>query len=451
MSPAVAPHRRAALVWASALCAYVVAVLHRTSFGVVGVEAVDRFGVGATVLSSFVVVQLGVYAAMQVPVGVLLDRFGSRVLISVGAVLMAVGQLLLGLASELPLAYVARVLIGAGDAATFISVVRLVAVWFPAHRVPLYTQLSGLVGMLGQVAAAVPLVAVLHLAGWTPAFVGLAAVGVLAALLAWTTVRDSPVGTVVQLDRASLRAALRTPGTWLGFWTHALSQFSTTVFVLLWGFPFLTVAQGLSPAQAGGLLTLNVVAAMVTGPVIGVLTGRHPLRRSWMVLTIAVAVAAAWAAVLLQPGPSPLWLLALFVVVLAVGGPGSAIGFDFARTSNPAARLGTATGLVNTGGFATAVLGILAVGLVLDLRSPDGTADLGLDAFRVAFSVLVILWSIGVVGVLVSRRSARRAMLADGVTVPPLRDVLARMRATRRMTRAARGARAEEAPPSEGD
>src|SRR5690606_9437599 len=101
------------------LAAYAVAVLHRSSFGVVGVEAVDRFGVGAAVLSTFVVVQIAVYALLQVPMGVLVDRFGSRVLIAGGALAMAAGQVLLGLVHGLPLAYTARVLIGAGDAATY--------------------------------------------------------------------------------------------------------------------------------------------------------------------------------------------------------------------------------------------------------------------------------------------------------------------------------------------
>lgn len=424
--------RQARIVWAAAVAVYAVAVLHRGSLGVAGVEAVDRFGVGATVLSTFVVVQLGVYALMQVPMGVLLDRFGSRVLIATGAATMAAGQLLLGMVDDLPLAYLARVLIGAGDAATFISVIRLVATWFPARQVPLFTQLTGLVGQVGQVAAAVPLVLVLHLAGWSPAFVGLGAVGALAAVLAWATVRDSPRGTTVERVRSGLvgplRDVVRTPGTWLGFWAHALSQFSTTVFVLLWGFPFLTSAQGLSPAQASALLTVNVLAGMASGPVIGVLTGRHPLRRSWMVLTIAAATAMAWAAVLLHPGRSPLWLLVVLVVVLGVGGPGSAIGFDFARTFNPSGRLGTATGLVNVGGFAAAVLSILAIGVVLDLAVAGGAVPLSLPAFRLAFAVMVVPFAVAVTGVLVSRRRTRRVMLADGVVVPSVREVLARRR-----------------------
>src|SRR5665648_605772 len=246
-------------------------------------------------------------------------------------------------------------------------------------------------------------------------------------------VRDHPPGVVPVRGPAGVqhkvRAAARTPGTWLGFWTHATGGFPAMVFMLLWGFPFLTSAQGLSATQAGVLMSVSVAATVVSGPAIGVLTGRHPLRRSWMVLTIAVATAMAWAAVLLHPGRSPLWLLVVLVVVLGISGPASAIGFDFARTFNPADRLGTSTGLVNVGGFSTTVVTVLAIGIVLDLVGGDD--PLSLAAFRVAFTVMAVPWLVTVSGVLISRRSVRRAMLAEGVVVPPIPEVLARRRGAR--------------------
>ena len=421
---------RAWLVWGSALAAYVVAVLNRSSFGIAGVEAAERFGVGTTVISTFVVVQLSVYALMQVPVGVLLDRFGSRTLIASGAVLMAVGQLLLSFVTALPAAYLARVLIGAGDAATFISVVRLVSLWFPPRRVPVLTQFSGIIGSLGQIVAAVPLVAVLHSAGWQTAFGGLAAIGVLAACLVLLAVRDTPdvreaVPSMGLLR--PLREVMQVPGTRLGFWSHALAQFPVNVFLLLWGFPFLTEGEGLAPSTASALFTVCILASVTAGPVIGVLTGRHPLRRSWIVLAAGVTTALAWTAVLVQPGPSPLWLLVVLVIVLGVGGPGSMIGFDYARTFNERARIGAATGLVNIGGFAAAIVSVLAIGIVLDVY--PGPA-LSLEAFRVAFSVMLVPWGVSMAGVLVERRRTREHMARRGVVVPTFRQVRERRRGT---------------------
>src|SRR5687767_15645551 len=127
------PTRRALAVWLVGLAAYTVAVFHRSSLGVAAVEAQERFSTGASAVSLFLVLQLAVYAALQVPVGVALDRFGSRRMILAGAVTMAAGQLVLALATDVPTALAARALVGAGDAMTFISVLRVVSLWFPGR------------------------------------------------------------------------------------------------------------------------------------------------------------------------------------------------------------------------------------------------------------------------------------------------------------------------------
>ena len=134
---------RAALVWAVGMLGYVLAVMQRTTLGVAGLDAVDRFAITPGALSAFVFVQVAVYAAAQIPAGLLVDRFGSRA--ALGA-----GQLLLAFTATFGVAMGARVLVGLGDAAVFVAVLSLVPRWFPARRVPLVTQLTGMSGQLGQ-------------------------------------------------------------------------------------------------------------------------------------------------------------------------------------------------------------------------------------------------------------------------------------------------------------
>ena len=124
------------IVWATGLLAYIVAVLDRTTLGVSGLAAADRFGAGPSLLSTFVVLQVVVYAGAQVPAGLRLDRYGSRALIASGAALMASGQLGLAFTESLPAAIAARAVVGRGDAVTFISVLRLVLVspWFKKNN-----------------------------------------------------------------------------------------------------------------------------------------------------------------------------------------------------------------------------------------------------------------------------------------------------------------------------
>jgi MFS family permease len=388
-------------MWGLGVFAYMVAVFHRASLGVSGLDAQQRFGISAAVLSLFGVVQLGVYAAMQVPVGMLLDRVGSRRMIVAGGLFMSAGQLLMATAGSVPVGLAAKVLVGAGDAMTFISVLRLVAAWFPARRAPLVTQLTGLIGQAGQIVAAYPLVAGLHAAGWTPTFATAAGVGVLVVALVGTGLRNAPPGVAIAVPagrRAALRASWREPGTRLGLWTHFVTQFSGNTFALFWGYPFLVEGQGLSAAAAGALLTLLVVGGMCIGPLLGTLAGRWPLRRSVLVLGIVLASALMWTVVLAWPGHVPLGVLVLLVVVLASNGPGSMVGFDFARTENPPARLGSASGIVNVGGFVASLLLILVVGLLLDASG----------SYRVAMSAQYAFWAVGLAGVLVTRRQARR-------------------------------------------
>jgi MFS family permease len=418
--------RRAYVVWGVALLAYAVAVFHRASLGVAAVEAQERFSAGASAVSLFLVVQLAVYAGLQVPVGVALDRFGSRRMILAGALTMAAGQLVLALATDVPTAIGARVLVGAGDAMTFISVLRVVGMWFPGRIVPLITQLTGIVGQLGSIAAAYPLVALLHGTSWRTTFLGAGATGVLVGVLVLVALRDAPGGTVpastAGLDelRRSLTMTWREPGTRIGLYTHLVTQFSGSVFALLWGYPFLVVGEGRSPGTAAGLLTLLVVVGMAVGPLLGRLCGHWPLRRSVLVLGILGATVTMWTVVLLWPGRAPLALLVLLVVVLGTNGPGSMIGFDYARTENPAERMGSASGLVNVGGFLASLLTILAVGAVLDLLTPGASADYDLGAFRAAFSVQYVFWAVGLVGVVRHRRELRARLARDGVVLAPL-------------------------------
>ena len=400
------------IVWTTGLLAYIVAVLDRTTLGVSGLAAADRFSTGPGLLSTFVVLQVVVYAGAQIPAGVLLDRFGSKALIAAGGVLMASGQLVLAFTESLPMAIGARAVVGLGDAVTFISVLRLVPHWFTMRQVPLVTQLTGICGQLGQVLSAVPFLAVLTAMGWTVAYVSVAALGVLSIVLTLAVVKNTPDGTTTTREPTSVRDTLSSvktvwlrPGTRLGFFTHMGTQFSVTVFALMWGVPYLTVAQGLSAGVAGALLTMSVAAAISSGVLVGVFTGRHPHRRSRLVLAIIASNALAWSVVLALPGPAPLWLLVVLVVVISVGGPGSMVGFDFARTFNPSTTLGTAQGMVNMGGFLASLLLMQAMGVIL-----EATGGLSFDSFRIAWTLQYVVWSVAVVGILVTRRKARRLL-----------------------------------------
>jgi MFS family permease len=405
----------------------VVAVIHRTAFGVASADALDRFGIGATSLSMLAVVQIALYAAMQVPAGTMLDRWGPARIIIGGSLVMAAGQALMAFAPGFGWAMVARALIGAGDAPVFIAVTRLVAIHFPPRRVPVMVQLTGLIGQTGQLASAIPLAYMLHASGWSPAFATLAALGaVTAGVVWWVLVRPTNDADLDErLPAASVRDALKTHwgthGVRLGFWSHFVGPFSANTIALVWGVPYFTTAQGLSKAGASLLLTCMVLANIAVAPFIGVLTAKHPLRRSWLVLGGAAVTAAAWIALLIPTSPRPLWQLIAFVLLIGAGGPMSLVGMDFARSFAVQHKAGSASGFVNMGGFIATIISVLLVGVVLQARSGGGSSYT-LAEYRIAFASLAVPWAIGVVGVWLSRRDTRAVMAEDGILVPTVRE-----------------------------
>src|SRR3954451_24549231 len=277
------------LVWGLAAGLYFVAVFHRMVLGVAALEAERRYHVGAGALSAFTAVQLGVYLAMQVPVGLAADRIGPRRSLAAGMAAIAVGEAVFALSGTLGAGLAGRALIGLGDAFIFVNVLRVAHTWFPPSRAALLTALTSLLGALGQLLTTVPAHLALDGLGWTATFAGAAAVTALLAAGALGVMRDAPAAPAEAApghDRmlATLRAAWRQRRTRLGFWAHFGLMTPFVTMTALWGYPWLVQAQGLSHATAASWLAFAVVALAIAAPFVGRLGGRGPYMQVRMAL-----------------------------------------------------------------------------------------------------------------------------------------------------------------------
>ena len=426
---------RALTVWAAAVLVYLAAITGRTSFGVAGVEALDRFGVDASRLAVFTAVQVGVYALAQIPVGLAIDRFGARRTMVIGALVMAVGQITLALTASYPIAILARVLIGAGDASAFLSAMRLLPAWFPLKVTPLFTQLTAGLGQIGQFVSAVPFLMLLHAEGWTAAFLalgsGIALVGIAAAV-AIADVPKAPAEPGENAgassshkpdDRATVREmlgiVLRHPVCWQGFFTHWVGLMHQATFTLLWGMPLMTLAMGLTPAQAGGVLVVNTVASVAAGPLMGMASARFGARRGTLTVVISVILMGMWVVFLIPDTPRGLAAIVALNIAMAALSSASGLGFDSVREAVDRRALATGTGLSNMGGFLAAMMAAQGIGLLLDASS-DGRAYEWAD-FRVAWIAIVLVWVMGMAGLITAMIARRRIERREPATGARLR------------------------------
>jgi Na+/melibiose symporter-like transporter len=183
------------------------------------------------------------------------------------------------------------------------------------------------------------------------------------------------------------------PGTRLGFWVHFAAMSAPVTLAVLWGQPYLVKGAGFSPSAASTVLLFSVIVSAIASPIIGASISRKPALRVPLVVTVCVMTILGWSLLLLAGGNAPAQpgVIALFGFT-ALGSPASAIGFSLARDYNRVEHLGTASGVVNVGGFTATVVGALGVGWVLDAAGvSDG------HSFRLALIVIVGVQAVGVV------------------------------------------------------
>ena len=383
--------------------------------------ASERFDTNAQQLATLAVFQLVVYASMQIPVGILLDRFGAKRLLAVGAGIMAIGQLTVAFAPSLEYAVIGRMLVGMGDSFTFISMIRMVNGWYSGSKASKMQQYVSTVGQTGQFFSAVPFWFMLENLGWEPAFAIMAAASVLVCflLIAFTSNEANPelnrVHAVNSLGQAwgQLVENVRNPGIRMAFWTHFTTQPTTTSVSLLWAVPYLVTAEGQPLEFAATTLSLMVVFGFITGPIIAEICARAPQYRARLVYGVVATTALAWLVLMLVPGKSPSWLLLLCFLVISIGGPASMIAFDYSKDMVSKERLGSANGFANVGGFLATFIMMYLTGLVIDLlHDPDsGISRYNVDSFRWGFAAQFLVIAVGLVFYTKERRNSIKQKL----------------------------------------
>ncbi len=386
--------------------------------GAVALDASDRFQTNATQLASLAVLQLLFYASMQIPVGILLDRFGSRRLLVAGALIMSLGQMVVAFSEVMSVAVMGRILVGIGDACTFISMMRLMNTWYSGSVASRLQQWLATTGQLGQIVSVLPFALYLHMSSWESAFALLAATSVVVAVALWLFAaeggdRNLSLPQVSQV-LLRLRSNSKKPITWLAFFTHFTTASPGNSFVLLWGTPFMISALGYSPALAGGILTLFVVTNATAGPFIGSFCARFPEWRYRFTMLVVTANVLSWVVLCGWPAAPPLWFVCTHVMIIGVGGPASMIGFDYSKESFKPQELGAVNGLINVGAFIAALIMMGVVGSVIDVLG--GPKLYSLDNFRIAFLAQLLVSGFGIAGLLVSRCMMRNNPRLETVT-----------------------------------
>ncbi len=412
-------------MWALGASLYLAGFFQRVAPAVMTQELMAEFSLAAAGLGNLSAFYLYGYVAMQIPTGLMVDRYGARRVLTAGAAVAAIGGLMFALAPNLYVAYLGRLLIGGSVGVAWVGTLKLAAQWLPAQRFALASGLALAAGMSGAVSAGVPLVAAVGQYGWRPVMLGVAIVTAAICAAIWIVVRDDPAdkgylgyasAMTPGMPRASvwlgLREVLRYRNTWLIFFAPQGISGATIAFGGLWGVPYLVSVYGFSSERAAFYCSALMLAWALGGPAFGAFSDRLRERKPLYVIG-AVSALVLWSVIVLAP-PSPNVLLA---VLLAAGFASGCMvtGFAYAKESVPAQLAGTATGVANMGSMTGAMLLQPLIGLVLDQGwvgelTYAGARAYGAQAYRDAFLPLLGWLALSLACALATRETYARQM-----------------------------------------
>jgi MFS family permease len=380
------------LGWLTGAVFFFYAWVLRVAPSVMVEELMRDLAVGAAVLGHLSGVYYYGYAGMQIPVGLLLDRFGPRRLMTVAGLVCAGGCVLFATGSTLAAVTAGRFLIGASAAFSLVGAMAVAGQWFPANRFAILSGGAMAMGMAGGVFGQAPLRLAVEASDWRTTTLLLAAGGGALAIAAWATVRDKRRGHGGAASALlGLGAVVRDRQTWL----IALAGLGTSGpllgFAGLWGVPFLEAAYGLPRSAAATVTSLLFVGWGAGAPLFGWLSDRIGRRKAPLLAGLALQTLAV--AALIWVSDLPVLMLAGLSVLVGFLGSAQIVCFALVRENHPAGLSATAIGFVNGMVTGAGALFQPLVGFLLDLAWTGETA-LGArvyapGAYRLALTSLI--------------------------------------------------------------
>jgi len=392
------------VLWAVLAGGFLLVNFHRVSTAVLAESLNRAFDTSAAELGLLHASFFYIYAALQLPAGVLADRAGTRRVAAAGIGTMSLGVVGFALADSLVWGFVGRALVGLGGSVCYIATLRFCANWFSGDEFATMTGWTVAAAGVGGILATTPLALAVAAAGWRPSLLVTAALGGALAVAVFALVRDTPeAGGFVPVTGATpphedvdlaavwrnVKRVLRDRETWLlGGMLFFILGTNFTVLGL-WGVPFVVDVYGTSVATASTYVLVGNVGFVLGPPVLGTLSDRLG-RRTEVILASTLLFTLAYGVVFaLVTPPLPLFGAVLFVAMFTNGG--TVLAFTVAKERHAASASGTVTGTVNSLGYFGAAVFPALMGVVLDAywtgRTVDGARVYTVAGYRVAFGL----------------------------------------------------------------
>lgn len=393
----------ASIVWGLAAFFYLYEIMLLVSPSVMLDDLAVAFDATAEQLGTLAAFYYYAYALMQIPVGLLIDRFGPKLLLTIAALLCGIGCFIFGSAQTLLIAEIGRFVMGIGGSFAVVGCLKLASIWFPINRFALLTGLMVAVGMMGGVFGQAPVAELLEKFGWRQtSFLGGIA-GALLSVIIWFIVKDTPWKNHPEYTKhtstkrnlsiwKSLCAVMAIPQVWIASIYAGLMFVPTTGFGQLWGVPYFIERFHLHKDEAGFMVSMIFFGWAIGGPLYGWVSDRIQRRKLPMGFAAITTLLVMLAIMYVEMSP---WMMNICVFLLGAFSSGFVLAFSLVREINAPILTGTAIGFINTINNASGALAQPVVGKLLDAQwqgqvLADGSPVYSIGMYTNAFLFLPI-------------------------------------------------------------
>ncbi|SEM77326.1 Sugar phosphate permease [Mesobacillus persicus] len=398
------------VVFGCVLFTYLFMSSQRTAPGLITNEVMRDFQVTASTIGLLASIQFFVYTGLQIPMGILADRYGPNFFLIIGAFLTGIGTIIYSLGTHEYILFFARILTGIGDATIWVNMVLILSQWFTAKEFSRFIGFAAMTGSLGFLLATVPFAAYIDFLGWRPAFFSTGILLCLCAVLLYFILVKKPNKPLFEKGEVKrektlvlLRKIVSNRQAWALFLCHFGLVGTYVGFIGSWAVPYGMSMYGMTRTDASELVLIGLVGALIGAPLAGWISSKlGMIKRPYIFVHLLIVL--CWSTFLFTNANPPVFFLTVLFFVIGLAYGANALTFAAVRQSFPAHESGIATGFANTGGFLSAVLLPSIFGVILD----------HFQGYYYGFITPVVFSIIGLIGVLMVKEKRQEESNSPG-------------------------------------
>ena len=403
-NPKMVKYRR--LIWFILAMGYLIGFFHRYTLGIISDILAQEMDLTAVHLGAMTSMYFYAYGFLQAPVGILSDKFGVRIVTTIGLISMGSGSIFFAFSDGMFMASIGRLLIGIGAATFFVSILKMVAVWFPPEQFTKFTGWTALMGNIGALLATTPFSILIGYLSWRQSHILFGIMTYILAVLAWILVREKPEDkgfepvNEVEDEERSFIEIIKGMGTLIKswqFWSYFIIIFTILGGMMslsgLWLVPYLTHIHEVSRNMAANFALIITSGSILSALLLGYVEKRLGSKIKMLKLTSGVTAVFWIYFVVIQRGFVPLWQLAFLLFLFGTVTLFVMVIFGNVKKLFPELK-GSAMGLINLAPFLGTIVFNFLIGWRLDAtwagKVIDGSRIYTIEGYQQSFAIFMI-------------------------------------------------------------